>query len=88
MKLDSIRAKINKIDTQLVGLISKRQSLMPAVGKYKKENKLPLTDLAREKEILESKKKIAKQLKLNPIFIEKIFKLLFKEGKKVQKKVM
>lgn len=86
MNLEELRAKINEIDVELVKLIARRLSYMPDVGKYKKENGLPLTQPEREKEILEAKRKLAQELGVDPDLIEKIFVLLFEEAKKIQEK--
>ncbi len=85
-ELGEIRKKLDKIDNILIKLLAERQSYMPAVAKYKKENNLPLTHSKREKEILDAKKQMAEELGLDNIFIESIFKLIFKSSKTVQKK--
>ena len=86
MTLEQIREELNKIDAELVRLVARRQSFMPLVGKYKKENKLPINQPLREKEILEHKKKMADELHVDNRLIEKIFKLLFVNGKSIQRK--
>ena len=76
MNLIQLRKKINKIDKQIIALISKRQALMPAVGKYKKENGLAINQPKREKEILDN---------LEGDLNKKIFKEIFKDSKRIQK---
>lgn len=85
MKLETIRKKLDKIDNQIMKALSIRQSYMPAVAKYKKDNNLPLNQPKRENAILESKKEMAKNLNLNTEMVEKIFKLIFKNSKDIQK---
>ena len=79
MNLIQLRKKINKIDKQIIALISKRQALMPAVGKYKKENGLAINQPKREKEILDN---------LEGDLNKKIFKEIFKDSKKIQKETI
>ena len=86
MNLDQIRKNIDKIDKQIVQLISLRQSYMPRVAQYKKENSLPIFHSKREKKILESKKELAKKLKIKEELVEKIFKLIIKDSREIQKK--
>jgi hypothetical protein len=48
-----IREQINNIDDQLVELWKERMALSLKVAEYKKENRLPILDEQREKELLE-----------------------------------
>ena len=88
MDLKLIRKNLNKIDQKLVELIAKRQSYMPAVGKYKEQNNLPINQTKREQEIFDSLKKLAKQEKVNPELIQKIFKLIMTDAKNIQRQVL
>ncbi|MCF7865293.1 MAG: chorismate mutase [Candidatus Pacebacteria bacterium] len=85
--IQNLRQKINNFDMKIIELISKRQSLMPLVGLYKKENKVPIHQPQREKEILAKIKILADEHKLNPVMLEKIFKTLFKDAKERQRKI-
>lgn len=85
MKLEKIRGKLDKIDAKFVRLLSERQAYMPLVGKYKKENNIPFHQPKREKEILEYKKEMAKELSVSSELVEKIFLLIFKNSKDIQK---
>ncbi len=86
LSLSEIRKKLDKIDNKLMKLLAERQSYMPAVAKYKKENNLPLTQLKREKEILDARKQLADELGLDNALIQGVFKLIFKSSKALQKK--
>ena len=48
-ELDNYRVEIDEIDKELVELIDKRMRVAEKVGSYKKENNLPVLDLARER---------------------------------------
>ena len=52
--LDSIRQEIDSIDSQLIKLFIKRMDCAKKVGEYKKENNIPVLNVAREKEILDT----------------------------------
>lgn len=88
MRLNNIREEIDKVDTEIVKLLSKRQSLVLKVAKIKHSQKLPLTHTKREEEILSRMKKIAKKLHIHDQFIQKIYKLIFTESKKVQREIL
>ncbi len=84
--LDSIRRKINAADKKIITLLAKRQSYMHAVGKYKKENRLAINQPARESEILKELGKLSKKESVDAKLTGKIFKLIFKNAKDIQKK--
>ena len=46
--MEKIRKQLDIIDTKIVTLLAKRQSYMPAVGKHKKANDLPILQSARK----------------------------------------
>jgi chorismate mutase len=87
MNIQQLRNKIHTIDTKIASLIAARQSLMPLVGLYKKNNNIPINQPKREREILVEMEILANKEKLNPDMLKKIFKLLFKDAKERQRKV-
>lgn len=48
-----IRKQINNIDDQIIALWKERMALSLEVAEYKKENRLPILDEQREKELLD-----------------------------------
>lgn len=52
MDIQDLRANINKIDDQMAELFRERMDTALAIAQYKKENKLPVLDRSREREIL------------------------------------
>ncbi len=54
MDLNSVRIEINEIDKEIVACIEKRFNLAVEIGKYKKENNLPVYDEVREKKVIEN----------------------------------
>lgn len=87
MHIEKLREKISKYDARIAALIAKRQSLMPAVRLYKKQNKIAINQPQREKEILIKIHGLAKERDLSPAMLEKIFKILFKDAKERQGKI-
>lgn len=79
-----LRKEIDRIDTQLLSLIKQRLEVAKEVGLYKKAHNLPIIDKAREKEVLEDKRKKALEANVNPELMQKIFRLLIAEARKVQ----
>ncbi len=53
MDIRDLRKKIDETDRELVGLINKRMEIASKIGEYKRENKLPVYDPKRERELLD-----------------------------------
>lgn len=52
MDLNFARNEINKIDKEIVFLLEKRFNVVIEIGKYKKENNIPVYDEEREKTVV------------------------------------
>jgi len=52
MELEQLRGRIDEIDSQMVELFKDRMEIATDIAKYKKENKLPVLDKTRERELL------------------------------------
>jgi len=86
--MKKIRKHIDRIDTVLITILAERMSLMPEIGKYKKEKNLPVFDEKREVAIMEGLKKIAKEHGLDEGFVEEIFLSIFNESKRIQQETI
>ena len=83
-ELLNYRKRIDQIDQEILDLIKKRFNLLPKIIEYKNKKGLPIYQPEREKELLKSKKKLAKELNLSEEFIEKLFLEILKESKRIQ----
>ena len=72
----------------IITALAERMSLMPEIGRYKKENNIPVTDENREVEIMKTLKKVAKEHELDESFVEEVFLSVFNEAKRIQNEVM
>jgi chorismate mutase len=84
-ELENLRKKIDKIDSEILQKLAERFSLVSKIVKSKTKNNLPIIDRKREKKILKTKRKLAKEMKLDELMIEKIFKAIIKESRNWQK---
>lgn len=80
--LQQLRKEIDTVDRELVAILARRFRITHKVGIYKAQHHMPSLDKKREQEILEHKKLIALKHSLNPLLIEKIFKLIMSETRK------
>ncbi|MBW3023246.1 chorismate mutase [Candidatus Woesearchaeota archaeon] len=88
MDIPEIRKAIDAVDKELLAIIAKRMELAAAVGKIKKEKNMQIQDAAREAQIIETKKNLAKKYKLNPEMVEKIFGLLLEDSRRIQQEII
>ena len=83
--LNNYRNRINKVDGRIVKLLSRRQKISKEIGIFKIKNNLPVHNPKREQEILDNLSIVAAENDLNPELIQKLFKIIFRYSKKVQK---
>ena len=82
MDLKDHRDRIDAIDDQLTALFKERMEIAAKICEYKKANGLPITDFAREKQILEDRTADAGELKP---YVRRFFKHIMKLSKEYQK---
>ena len=82
-KLFKYRMKIDEIDKNIIDLLSKRLYNIKKIGKLKQQLGFPLSDNAREKEILERLYQMAGD-SLTSKQIDLIFNTIFKVAKEIQ----
>ena len=85
--MQKIRKQIDQIDQKILNLIAKRYSLALKLADQKKQNNLPIQDKKREEKILANIVKKAKKLSIAPEHVQKLFKQILKESRRVQKNV-
>ncbi len=88
MSLEQLRNEINERDDELILLLARRNKIVKQIAQYKNEKGIPITQLRREKELIKEKKEKAKELDMDSVFIEKLFRLIIKESKRVQQKCL
>jgi len=81
-KLKEYRQEIEKVDEQLIKLISQRMELSKKIGEYKKENNLPIFDPSREEE-LKNKNILLVKEEYREAYKE-VFETILKVSKNVQ----
>ncbi len=82
--LEKFRKQIDKIDCQIINLLSKRTKISKKVGDYKKKNNLKLQDKKREALIFKKIETLSKKYNINKNYINKLFKLILKHSKEIQ----
>lgn len=76
------RQRIDAIDSEILKLLEERFEACRKIGKFKKENGLPIEDVDREKQIIENKKKLSD---LDDGFVDRLFREIMEESKRLQR---
>jgi chorismate mutase len=85
--LQSLRARVDTVDDELLQALMNRMQLIEQIGAYKKTNGLTIFQLNRWEEILKRQKTHAAQMGLSTIFIEKLYELIHAESIRIQTKL-
>lgn len=76
MMIDDVRKEIDRVDSEIVRLIARRQELAGKIAKIKISEGLPVHDEPRTREVLEAVFNRAVECKIDPVSVQKIFETL------------
>lgn len=85
MKLDRMRNRIDRIDRQILHLLSARLELVKRIKEEKRKHTLPIGDKSRECTVLTNVSKIAIELGISAVFVRSLYTKIISYSKKVQK---
>jgi chorismate mutase/prephenate dehydrogenase len=74
--LPVLRALIDAIDRDVLQLLERRNAVVAEIAEYKRDHRLEIRDLARERELLADRRRRAQRLGLSPDLIESLFRLI------------
>lgn len=86
-KLNNLRCEIDRLDAALVALLAQRLQTIEAIGRHKLEHELPIFQPERWNQVLAHVRTIAKDLGLEPAFVERLFHSIHQESIEKQKAV-
>ncbi|RME19585.1 MAG: 3-deoxy-7-phosphoheptulonate synthase [Bacteroidetes bacterium] len=86
--LDVFRQMIDEIDEDILTLIAKRLEIVQQIAIYKKEKNVTAFQLSRWKDILKTRKSLAKELNISEHFIHQLLALLHEESINIQNKIL
>ncbi len=81
-KILILRKQMDKIDKRIFYLLKKRFQISIELGKIKKKNDMKIRDIKRENKIIKNK---IKSSGLDKKFIKDLYRLIFKESRRLQK---
>ncbi|MGQ9587144.1 MAG: prephenate dehydrogenase/arogenate dehydrogenase family protein [Thermoplasmata archaeon] len=84
-EIEALRADIEDIDAQILGLVARREEVALEIGLVKDRDGLPIRDRSREKQVIASFVRKARGVGIGPVFAEILAELLISDSIKVQK---
>jgi chorismate mutase len=84
-KLRALRQEIDKINEQLIDLLARRLKIGEELAKLKKKLGKEIRDEARERAIIDSARKLARERGLDPSFVEGLMRLIIAQTAGVQR---
>lgn len=82
--LSELRREIDELDERLLDLISRRMSVAREIGRYKKQNNMPVLQPARYEHLVTEKLSQANELQLDEGFVKTILEALHEESVRQQ----
>ena len=87
-ELLEFRNQIDLLDHQIIELLNDRKKIVETIAHFKNQNKLTIFQIERWFEIIQSRKSIANNLKLDNQMVAEIFELIHKYSILTQTKIM
>ncbi len=82
--VETLREKIDQIDSEILTLFAKRFSLVAQIGVYKKAQNMPIINTDREKRKIEALAKKGNTQGISKNFIENIWQTIFAESYRLE----
>jgi chorismate mutase len=79
-RLDDLRSEIDKIDAELIQILTSRMQLVDEIGHYKKENNITILQLKRWSNIVQDRLSRGVRAGLNKSFLQKLLETVHEES--------
>ena len=86
--LETLREEINRIDENIVGLLSRRMEVAKKIAALKKEKGIPVEDRGRERTLFLKLEKEARRNNLDEKFVSEIFGAIISHSKNIQNNIL
>ncbi len=85
-KLDELRKEIDRINQRLLSVIAERQEVSVAIGAHKAAHGLALYSEEREAELLETFRREAARMDLDPDYVEELMRVVLEHSRAAQRR--
>jgi chorismate mutase len=79
-KLEELRAEIDKIDAELIHILSKRMELVDDIGHYKRDHNITILQLKRWSNIVKDRLERGEKSELSTDFLKKLLDIVHNES--------
>lgn len=86
--LETLREEINRIDENIIGLLSKRMEVSKNIAALKKDKGIPVEDRDREKTLFLKLEREARRNNINEKFVSEVFGVIVSHSKLIQNKIL
>src|SRR5690606_24238514 len=87
-KLAQLRKDTDKLDDQIIKILSDRMKIVEKIGEYKRDNNVTILQVSRWDEIIHKRSNVAQALKLDKEFTVKLLELIHNESIRKQNEIM
>ncbi|MCM1505274.1 MAG: bifunctional 3-deoxy-7-phosphoheptulonate synthase/chorismate mutase type II [Muribaculum sp.] len=82
--LSILRQQIDEIDNELLEVLNKRMRISREIGQYKKEHRMPVLQIGRHDEIMQSRVKLATEMGMDSEFMRTVLAAIHEESVRQQ----
>lgn len=83
-KLDDLRDRIDRIDHEIIEILSNRNDIVRQIGQFKKDNKVTALQIDRWTQMMDDRLGMAKKMKLDETFVKILFQLIHEDSVRQQ----
>lgn len=87
-KLEMLRREIDKMDAELLDIMSKRMKIVDEIGEYKKENNITILQIRRWSDIFYDRLSVGSRMGLSREFLLQLLQLMHEESIRRQEDIM
>lgn len=80
MELEELRARLSELDRQILEAVAERQSVVEQIGAVKRDSGKATRDFAREKQVLDGARTVARDLGIPPALAESLMEMLIRSS--------
>ncbi len=82
--LTLLRQQIDELDNELLEVLNKRMRVSREIGQYKKEHRMPVLQIGRHDEIMQSRAKLAEEMGMSGEFMRRVLAAIHEESVRQQ----
>ena len=86
--LETLREEINRIDEDIISLLSRRMEVAKKIAALKQDKGIPVEDRDREKTLFLKLEKEARRNNINEKFVSEVFGVIVSHSKLIQNKIL